>query len=467
MSYRPSDIGIYGLGVMGSALGMNLLGKNFLLSVYNRDERGKNDMLSNFMRITSDINGQVSGFTDLWKFINSIRRPRKIILMIKAGPPIDEVLNQLLGLLEKGDVIIDGGNSHYLDTQKRIDLAASFGIDFIGAGISGGEEGARSGPAIMPGGDHSAYLKVAHILETMAARNEKKEPCCAYIGKGGSGHFVKMVHNGLEYVEMQLLAELYGLLSGQMNNEEIAELFEDWNQGGLGSYLLEITVKILRRKENGVFLLDMILDSAGQKGTGSWSVQELLNLSIPGTMMTSAVFSRYLSAMRRERNAISFDQPVDPSDNALDLDAIKEAYRLAKMINHQQGFKLIQRASETYGWHIDLSGIAEIWSNGCIIKSRMLKEIKKILSQHVDLFDDKELVLSIKKGEPSMVEIISLGLKHRKSLGCFYSAYHYWIDLSSERLPANLIQAQRDFFGAHGYQRIDKPEDENYHSIWS
>ena len=286
---KKSVFGVYGLGVMGRSLALNIADRGFRLSVFNRAEGGEEQVVSDFMRKNQERDN-VRGFTDLKAFVDSLEAPRSILLMIKAGPVVDRVMDQLLPLLSRGDVLIDVGNSHFSDTARRNQRAAELGIGFVGAGSSGGEEGARKGPSIMPGGDRKDYAQVAEVLEAIAARDRSGAPCCRYIGPGGSGHFVKMVHNGIEYVEMQLLAELYGLLRTRKSNEEIAGLFESWNRGSLKSYLLEITVRILRKEENGEYLLDLILDKAGNKGTGSCSSKAAFDLGVPNTLMSSAVF---------------------------------------------------------------------------------------------------------------------------------------------------------------------------------
>ena len=344
---NKSDFGVFGLGVMGSSISLNIADKGFALSVYNRAEGGEENVVKNFM----EANGHrknLHGFTDLSAFIESIERPRKILIMIKAGPTVDLVLDNLIPLLSKGDIIIDGGNSHYSNTKKRFELAQSQGIEFIGAGVSGGEEGARRGPSIMPGGTKESYAKVSEVLESISAKDEFGKTCCAYIGPKGSGHFIKMVHNGIEYVEMQLLAELYALMSVEMTYKEIADVFEAWNQGELSSYLLGITAEILNKKEGETYLLDLILDKAGNKGTGSWSSKAAFDLGIPNTMMSGAVFARYISSFKESREKFSnLPSMIKHKKESLNLSLLRDAYQFARLINHQQGFKLMQMASET------------------------------------------------------------------------------------------------------------------------
>jgi 6-phosphogluconate dehydrogenase len=387
--------------------------------------------------------------------------------MIKAGPTVDLVLNRLMPLLSKGDIIIDGGNSHYLDTKKRFELVRAHGLEFIGAGVSGGEEGARKGPSIMPGGTKESYAIIADILESISAKDDFGKTCCAYIGPDGSGHFIKMVHNGIEYVEMQLLAELFALMSVERSHEEIANIFEEWDKDDLSSYLLGITVEILRKKEGDAYLLDLILDKAGNKGTGSWSSKAALDLGIPSTMMSGAVFARYVSSFKESR--LRFSGLVKAGKNkktALDMNSLKKAYEFARLINHQQGFKLMQLASETYQWQLNFSEIARIWSNGCIIKSHLMNTLHGYFKKDQDLFDMNEVTSALLDHENSVLQVLEYGLGQRISLHCFSASYYYWVDMTTKNLPANLIQAQRDFFGAHTYQRIDESSEAYFHTKW-
>ncbi len=466
MSSYKSEFGVFGLGVMGSSISLNIADKGYELSVYNRADSGEEEVVNNFITINAH-RSNIKGFTDLKLFINSLARPRKILIMIKAGPTVDLVLKHLIPLLSEGDIIIDGGNSHYLNTKKRFEFAQSHGIEFIGAGISGGEEGARKGPSIMPGGKKESYAYVSEILESIAAKDDFGKTCCTYIGPEGSGHFIKMVHNGIEYVEMQLLAELYGLMSKRMSNEEIAAVFESWNQGKLSSYLLEITIKILRKKEGDEYLLDMILDKAGNKGTGSWSSKAAFDMGIPNTMMSAAVFARYISSFKATRQIIA--KLVD-SDNdvnkELNINVLEKAYEFSRLVNHQQGFKLMRQASESNGWELHFSDIARIWSNGCIIKSHLMNLLHKEFQTNDDLFEMEMVKDELINGESATREVLMMALQERISVHCFSAAYNYWVDMTTERLPANLIQAQRDFFGAHTYQRVDAPESDFYHTKW-
>ncbi len=462
-----SVFGVYGLGVMGASMSLNIADKGYELSVYNRSEGEEKEVVRDFLDKNRNYTN-IQGFTDVGDFVESIARPRQILLMIKAGPVVDIVIDQLLPLLSEGDVLIDGGNSHYTDTQRRVELAGSHGIGFIGAGVSGGEEGARKGPSIMPGGKKEDYAKVASVLEAISARDASGSACCSYIGPDGSGHFIKMVHNGIEYVEMQLLAELYALLRPEKNNEEIARIFEAWNQGPLSSYLLDITVHILRKKEDNHYLLDRVLDRAGNKGTGSWSSKVAMDLGTPNGMMTEAVFARYISSFKERREYLASTLSQDRGNFVpVELEALERAYEFARLVNHQQGFQLMAKASKEYNWGLNFQVIARIWSNGCIIKSNLMNELRTYFSNDEDLFMIRDIREKLVSGEASLVEMLREGLNRRVSLPCFTSAYQFWIDSTTRNLPANLIQAQRDFFGAHTYQRTDDPKGEFHHSDWN
>lgn len=466
MSDRKSEFGVFGLGVMGSSISLNIADKGYELSVFNRAEGGEEEVVNDFMKANSHRHN-LHGFTDLDAFIESMERPRKILIMIKAGPTVDLVLNNLIPRLAKGDVIIDGGNSHYINTKRRFDLCQEQGIEFIGAGISGGEEGARKGPSIMPGGKKESYEIVSSVLESISANDDFGKTCCAYIGPEGSGHFIKMVHNGVEYVEMQLLAEIYALMSVANSNEVIAKTFESWNEGELSSYLLDITIQILRKKEGEDYLLDKILDKAGNKGTGSWSSKAAFDLGIPNTMMSSAVFARYISSFKEGR--VEMSNKVNDRNLGFvspDFEVIKEAYKMARLINHQQGFKLMELASESYSWELNFSEIARIWSNGCIIKSHLMNSLYEAFKTERDLLQMDMIFNDLLAHEEALRTVLKTGLDARISLHCFTAAYHYWIDMTSAQLPANLIQAQRDFFGAHTYQRLDDPSGDYYHTKW-
>ncbi len=466
MSKVKSEFGVFGLGVMGSSISLNIADKGYELSVFNRAEGEEAHVVEEFLEANKHLKN-IQGFTDLDAFIESMARPRKILVMIKAGPTVDLVLNNLVPKLSKGDVIIDGGNSHYLNTKKRFDFCESYGVEFVGAGISGGEEGARRGPSIMPGGSAESYSKVSSVLESIAANDDFGQTCCTYIGPEGSGHFIKMVHNGIEYVEMQLLAELYSMLSASHSNEEIAGVFEQWNTGDLSSYLLEISIQILRKKEDDGYLLDRILDKAGNKGTGSWSSKAAFDMGIPNTMMSSAVFARYISSFKERRVALSGKLRARNTTSALpDIDSIKRAYAMARLLNHQQGFKLMELASDNYNWSLNFSEIARIWSNGCIIKSHLINQLHEAFKSKNDLLDMDFIFTELSKDEEALKDVLRYGIDVGISLHCFTAGYYYWVDMTTERLSANFIQAQRDFFGAHTYQRTDDTSGTFYHTKW-
>ncbi|WP_203255882.1 NADP-dependent phosphogluconate dehydrogenase [Hyunsoonleella ulvae] len=463
---KQAEIGVIGLGVMGSSLSLNFASKGFNVSVYNRLIPEEKHVLDNFSnRIEEGMS--VNIFTDLEDFVASLERPRKILMMIKAGSAIDAVTEVLLPFLSEGDVLIDGGNSHYLDTNRRVAVLKQKNIHFMGCGISGGESGALKGPSIMPGGTKDNYKHLAPFLEAIAAKDKQGLACCTHIGPEGSGHFVKMIHNGIEYAEMQLLAELYGLLSTSKTNEDIAQIFKTWNTTYLNSYLLEITIDILEKKENEVYVLDTILDKAGNKGTGSWSAKTAFNLGTVNTMMSAAVFARYISSFKSRRVAMSkrIYKNIE-SNESFDIDMLERAYRFARIINQHQGFELIKEASNTYNWDLNLSEIARIWTNGCIIRSKFMEDSITVFKVHDNYLDSKSILEQLISDEPAIKQSIMLSMLNRVAFDTFWAAYSYWVAMSSKKLPANLIQAQRDYFGAHTYERVDAPEGQFFHTNW-
>ena len=463
---NKSDFGVIGLGVMGQNISLNIAEKGIPLSVYNRIDLNEEKVVSNFLSTNPEYN--IDGFTELPAFVNSLRQPRKILLMIKAGIPVDELLNNLTPLLSPGDIIIDGGNSHFKDTNRRYKQLNNCDLYFIGSGISGGEEGARKGPSIMPGGNAEAYDEVSNILKEISAKDENGFPCCTHIGPEGSGHFVKMIHNGIEYAEMQLIAELYALLRKSMDNEAISKLFGQWLNGPHSSYLLEITTEILLKKEGDSYLLDLILDRSGNKGTGAWSSMEAFLLGTPSTMIVSAVFERYVSSLKEQREVLSHSMDVsNATEEKFDLETLSKAYAFGRLINHHQGFEILRIASEDYNWDLNFSEIARIWTNGCIIRSDFMKQCVQLFKSSDTLLKQKAFVSILKENEPSTLAIIHLAHKLRVSLPCLNSAFQYWLSITTENLPANLIQAQRDYFGAHRYQRIDKSRDQTFHTNWN
>ncbi|ULC60544.1 NADP-dependent phosphogluconate dehydrogenase [Flaviramulus sp. BrNp1-15] len=462
-----SEFGVIGLGVMGKSLSLNIAENGFKLSVYNRSEDDEANVVNDFISKNSNFKN-ISGFTNIEAFVVSLEKPRKILMMIKAGPVVDAVINQLTPFLDANDILIDGGNSYFLDTKKRHETLQNKDVHYIGCGISGGEEGARKGPSMMPGGNFDSYKLVAPILEKISAKDKNNKPCCCFIANDGAGHFVKMIHNGIEYSEMQLLAELYAMMSLTITNEAISKVFLNWNKTDLSSYLLEITAEILTKKEDGNYIIDTILDKAGNKGTGSWSSKLALEIGIPTTMMTSAVFARYLSSLKEKRVKLSkLVSDENKSKTIPSIEVLQKAYRFARIINHQQGFDLISQASKEYNWSINLSELARIWTNGCIIRSELMQQISELFKSKKDLFDDDFTLNILKYSESSAAQFVTSAISNRVSLDTFWSAYNYWISITTEHLPANLIQAQRDYFGAHTYQKINDASGKFYHTNWT
>ena len=465
-----SEIGIIGLGVMGQSLALNMARNNFSVSVYNRQEGEiENNIAENFANRHSDTNN-FNAFDDLERFVSSLKSPRKILLMIKAGDPIDEIVEILLPLLQKGDIIMDGGNSNYKDTERRSERLNNFGLHFMGIGISGGEEGALNGPSIMPGGSRKAYNMVNDILNKIAARDKFNEPCSTYIGPGSSGHFVKMVHNGIEYGEMQLIAEFYFFMRyfQERSPEEISKTFSEWNIKER-SFLLQITVDILRKKEDGDYLLDKVLDVAGQKGTGGWSTNAALELGVALDTITASVFARNISAFKFQKAKVKELYSKNKATNSdISNEDLYLAFKSASIINHSIGFEMMRISSIEYAWDLDLSEIARIWTNGCIIRSDFMESLAEIYSsgdaQHLLLYP--EIAEELNKSRESFIGVISSIL----SMGCpmqvSSSALNYILSFTNEKTSANLIQAQRDYFGAHTYERVDKARGEYFHSNW-
>lgn len=467
---KTSDIGLIGLAVMGENLALNIESHGYTVSLYNRH----GEVVTRFV----EGRGKGKNFIPTYsipEFVATISRPRKIILMIKAGAPVDEMIAKLVPYLAPGDVIIDGGNSDFHDTERRMLELESRHILYVGTGISGGEEGALHGPSIMPGGSPEAWPLVKNILQDIAAKLDDGIPCCQWIGKGGSGHFVKMVHNGIEYGDMQLIAEAYALLKERLHldNEQLHAVFDEWNKGELKSYLIEITADIVnfRDKDNG-YLLDHILDSAGQKGTGKWSVISALDENDPLTLITEAVYARMLSALREEREKAScmFLNEKEFADTGINVDSIGEALYASKLISYTQGFSLLRRASHRYGWHLDFGTIAQIWRKGCIIRSVFLGKITEAYDEEPGLenllfnsFFRKKIHSSLS----SWRSVVADGVLSGVTLPCMSAALSYFDGLRTFKSPANLIQAQRDYFGAHLYERVDKPRDEFFHTDWT
>lgn len=463
-----TQFGIVGLGVMGRNLARNFARNGVVLSLFNRfvaekEEKVAAKAISEFPELHA-----ARAFEDIPAFVQSIGLPRKIFLMVNAGPAVDEVLDLLLPHLSDGDIIMDGGNSHYEDTQRRQQKSGLSGVKFLGVGVSGGESGALNGPAIMAGGDASAYREVAPLLSTIAAKDSSGGACAAYIGPDGAGHFVKMVHNGIEYAEMQLLAELYSALRWDLGHDPgaIANILSEWANSGLRSYLLDITVAILRRKEANGWLLDLISDKAAHKGTGSWASIAASELGTPLTMMTEALFARFMAALRDYRHQLAPLYAADSQDIDLDINALKESYRLARIINHHQGFQMINAASKRYDWSVDMPDLARIWTNGCIIRSDLMQEAVVYLKEKGDLLCCDDVVALIRKQKPFLQNTVAALCKSHRAYPCLMSALASLNGLTTAYSAAHLIQAQRDYFGAHLYERIDDTSGKKYHTEW-
>ena len=473
---KRSDIGLIGLAVMGENLALNMERNGSQVSVYNRAEGAEATVVERFLQ-GRGAGKNFLGFTEIKPFVESIERPRKIMMMIRAGKPVDYVIESLLPHLEPGDIVIDGGNSNWEDSERREAELRNHGIYFVGCGISGGEEGALNGPAIMPGGAEEAWPSIEPIFSRIAAKAEDGTPCCAWVGKGGAGHFVKMVHNGIEYGDMQLIADAYAYLRhiGGKTNEEMSEIFARWNEGKLRSYLVEITAEILRHRDaSGEYLIDKILDAAGQKGTGKWSVINSLEYGQPLSLIATAVYERSLSSsveLRQEASSIYPRSEHRPeSFTEADTLALQRSLYASKIVSYAQGFSLLHEASKANSWSLDLSSIARIWRNGCIIRSAFLNDIAEAYEAQPEL---QNLLLApyfqheIKDAKADWGRIVSSAIAAECSVPAFSSALNYFFSLTTRRLPANMVQAQRDFFGAHTFERTDRPRGEFFHENWT
>lgn len=464
----PTQWGLAGLGVMGLNLARNFARRGFALSLYNRHVSGTEEKVAEKAVNQFPELKEAQAFESLPDFVQSLARPRKILLMVNAGAAVDQVFEALIPLLEPGDVIMDGGNSHYEDTQRRQAEAAKHDLFFLGVGVSGGESGALNGPAIMCGGDAQAYAQVAAGLESIAAKDAGGQACAALIGPGGAGHFVKMAHNGIEYAEMQLLAEVYGVLRWDLGYtpDEVAEILTQWAENGLQSYLLEITIAILQRREGSDWLLDKISDKAAHKGTGSWASIAASELGAPLTMMTEALFARFVAALRDHRQVMAAAYTAPQHKVTLDKDDLKQAYQLARWINHQQGFQFIQMAAKQYQWQVNLSELARIWTNGCIIRSELMQLAQEYLSDSPDLLLHPDLKNTVTALWPSLQRTVSALSFSSRAYPCLMSALAALNGSVTAHSAAHLIQAQRDYFGAHLYERVDDPSGKKYHTHW-
>ena len=462
-----SEFGLFGLGVMGKSLSRNLAQKGFNISIFNREVKGSEENVAiNFKNSYKELD-TAQAFSDIEAFVHSLQTPRRIMLMVNAGKITDVVIENLIPFLSEGDVLIDGGNSNYLKTKERYDYLKSKNIHFIGAGVSGGEEGALKGPSIMPGGNKDSYNLVKPYLEAIAAKDNNNLPCCTYIGDEGSGHFVKMVHNGIEYVEMQLLAEIYTIFGAQGKNpDEIATILESWKTES-DSYLLGITVDILRKKEGDDWLINKIMDKAGNKGTGNWTTITTAQLGMPSTMIASALFARYTSFFKDDRTAASqYFKSEKIEDLTFDNNEVLKAYQFARLVNHYQGFKLIHAASMHYNWGLNLSELARVWTNGCIIKSDLMIDLVEIFKSTNNLLESDEVVKQLNKLKPSIKKIVSKCVLNDLSIPNLIESISFLNSFAVSKSSANIIQAQRDYFGAHTYQRIDDNTEKFYHTNW-
>jgi 6-phosphogluconate dehydrogenase len=469
---EKADIGLIGLAVMGQNLVLNMADHGYRVAVFNRTTS----------KVDEFINGPAKGTTiigthSIEELVDSLQKPRKVMLMVKAGEVVDHFIDMLVPLLEAGDVIIDGGNSHYPDSTRRTVYLREKGLRFIGTGVSGGEEGARHGPSIMPGGDPEAWPLVKDIFQAVSAKVDG-EPCCQWVGQDGAGHFVKMVHNGIEYGDMQLICEAYSLMQNAlgMNCDEMHEVFKEWNTGVLDSYLIDITKDILTVKdEDGQPLVDKILDTAGQKGTGKWTGISALDLGVPLTLIGESVFARVLSSLKDERvRAAAILGPRPPISQTTDknemIDALRDALYASKIISYAQGFMLMSEAAEEMGWDLHYGEIALMWRGGCIIRSTFLGNIKDAYDKNPELENlalDSFFTDALKSAEAGWRKAVILAVENGIPAPAFSSALSYFDGYRSERLPANLLQAQRDYFGAHTYERIDKKRGEFFHTDWT
>jgi 6-phosphogluconate dehydrogenase len=469
-----ADIGLVGLAVMGQNLILNMVDKGFNVAAFNRTVSKVDDFLAGAAR----GRGGVHGAHSIEEFVGLLKKPRKIMLMVQAGQPVDDFVKLLLPHLDKGDLIIDGGNSHFPDTIRRTKELDAKGILYIGTGVSGGEEGARHGPSLMPGGNPKAWPLVKEIFQGIAAKTSDGSPCCDWVGEDGAGHYVKMVHNGIEYGDMQLICEAYQLMKDLLGYraDNMHEVFADWNEGELDSYLIEITRDILAfRDADGQPLVEKILDTAGQKGTGKWTGISSLDLGIPVTLIAEAVYARCLSAIKEERVAAS-RVLKGPAGTKLtgDKKAFVEDVRLAllasKIVSYTQGYMLMREAAREHGWNLNYGGIALMWRGGCIIRSAFLGKIKEAFDKNpalTNLLLDDHFRSVIDRCQASWRRVVSTAVMHGVPVPAFSTALAFYDGYRSERLPANLLQAQRDYFGAHTYERLDKPRGQFFHTNWT
>jgi 6-phosphogluconate dehydrogenase len=467
-----ADIALIGLAVMGQNLILNMNDHGFVVVAYNRTVSKVDDFLNQEAKGTNVI-----GAHSIPEMVALLKRPRRVMMLVKAGAAVDEFIEQLLPHLEAGDIIIDGGNSLFEDTIRRTKYVESKGLLYIGTGVSGGEEGARRGPSIMPGGSPAAWPHVKDIFQKIAAKVEDGTPCCDWVGENGAGHFVKMVHNGIEYGDMEVIGEAYSLLKDGlgMTAEEMQQVFTEWNKGELDSYLIEITSHILGYKDtDGQPLLDKILDAAGQKGTGKWTVISSLDRGIPITLIAEAVYSRCVSALKEERVAaakkLKGPRRKISTDRAKFVEDVRRALYASKIVSYAQGYMLMRAAAKEYNWKLNYGGVALMWRGGCIIRSRFLGKIKEAFDANPKLLNlllDKFFRAAIKECQRSWRNVVAVSAKKGIPTPAFSTALNFYDAYRSERLPANLLQAQRDYFGAHTYERVDQPRGQFFHTNWT
>jgi 6-phosphogluconate dehydrogenase len=467
-----ADIGLIGLAVMGENLILNMESKGFTVACFNRTVSKVDDFINGRAKGKNII-----GCHSIEEFAANLKKPRKVMLMVKAGQAVDAFIDKLLPHLEDGDIIIDGGNSHFPDTIRRTEYVESKGKLYIGTGVSGGEEGALRGPSMMPGGSPAAWQHVKPIFQAICAKTPEGEPCCEWVGENGAGHFVKMVHNGIEYGDMQMICETYQMMKEGLGltNRQMHEVFAEWYKGELNSYLIEITRDILAYKdEEGNEVIDLILDTAGQKGTGKWTGIEALNLGQPLTLIAEAVFARCLSALKEKRVAASKvltgPKPEFAGDKEAFIDDLRQALYASKIVSYTQGYQLMRAAAEEYNWNLNYGGIALMWRGGCIIRSVFLGKIKEAFDKNPDLDNlllDPFFKNAVEKAQGSWRRVVTTAIQLGIPVPAMTSALAYYDGYRHERLPANLLQAQRDYFGAHTYERVDKPRGEFFHTNWT
>jgi len=476
MAHQPTaDIGLIGLAVMGENLVLNMESHGYTVAVFNRTVAKVDEFMNGRGKGKKFI-----GSHSIEELTKSLKKPRKVMIMVRAGSPVDQTIEQLIPHLDKGDIIIDGGNSYYGDSTRRVKDLEKKGFLFIGTGVSGGEEGALKGPSLMPGGSKEAWPHVKEIFQSIAAKVEDGSPCCEWVGEEGAGHFVKMVHNGIEYGDMQLICEAYHIMKAVLglSNEELRNVFDEWNKGDLDSYLIEITRDIFGRKDDektDQYTVDLILDTAGQKGTGKWTVEAALNMGMPLTMIAEAVFARCLSAMKEERVQASKILPGPTpgqfrGDKQQVTNFIRDAVFASKMVSYTQGYVLMSAAAQEYKWNLNFGGIALMWRGGCIIRSKFLAKIRDAFQQNPQLRNllfDPYFQEKIGHCQQGWREVVSLAAHQGIPTPGISSALAYYDGLRCERLPANLLQGQRDYFGAHTYERIDAPRGQFFHSNWT